>query len=202
MPLVVGVDSSTQSCKIVVCDAATGTIVRQGSAPHPDGTEADPEAWWHALLTAITAAGGLDDVSALAVGGQQHGMIVLDASGRVIRPALLWNDTRSSEAAQELTVQFPDIVARTGTLPLASFTATQPPRSEAPAAWREGRRGGGGSPPGPSPLDPAPSPSLPLPRRSCGGSATPNLPTLSASRLCVFRPAGLRGGRAGTVPPG
>jgi len=125
MPLVVGVDSSTQSCKVVVCDAATGTIVRQGSAPHPDGTEVDPEAWWHALLTAITAAGGLDDVSALAVGGQQHGMIVLDASGRVIRPALLWNDTRSSDAARELTVQFPDIVTRTGTLPVASFTATK-----------------------------------------------------------------------------
>src|SRR6218665_349920 len=96
MPLVVGVDSSTQSCKIVVCDAATGTIVRQCSAPRPDGTEVEPEAWWHALLTAITAAGGLDDVSALAVGGQQHGMIVLDDSGRVIRPPLLWNYTHSS----------------------------------------------------------------------------------------------------------
>src|SRR6218665_3418448 len=121
MPLVVGVDSSTQSCKIVVCDAATGTIVRQGSAPHPDGTEVDPEAWWHALLTAITAAGGLDDVSALAVGGQQHGMIVGDAAGRVLLPALPGNDPRAPEAAQERTLQFPDIVSRTGALPVASF---------------------------------------------------------------------------------
>ena len=99
MTLVAGVDSSTQSCKVVIRDAATGALVRSGRASHPDGTEVDPAAWWDALQSAIAAAGGLDDVAAVSVGGQQHGMVVLDAEGRVIRPALLWNDTRSAQAA-------------------------------------------------------------------------------------------------------
>ena len=97
--LVAGVDSSTQSCKVVVCDAETGAVLREGRAAHPPGTEVDPEAWWEALQTAVAGAGGLDDVEALSVGGQQHGMVCLDAEGAVIRPALLWNDTRSAPAA-------------------------------------------------------------------------------------------------------
>ena len=106
MTLVAGVDSSTQSCKVVVRDASTGAIVRTGRASHPEGTEVDPEAWWDALLAAIRDAGGLDGVSAIAVGGQQHGMVVLDGDGRVIRPALLWNDTRSAKAARDLIDEF------------------------------------------------------------------------------------------------
>ena len=99
MTLVAGIDSSTQSCKVVIRDAATGALVRSGRASHPDGTEVDPEAWFSALQEAIAQAGGLDDVDAVSVGGQQHGMVVLDADGAVIRPALLWNDTRSADAA-------------------------------------------------------------------------------------------------------
>jgi xylulokinase len=123
--LVAGVDSSTQSCKVVIVDAATGTTVREGRAKHPDGTEVDPTAWWDALQEAIAAAGGLDDVAAISIAGQQHGMVVLDADGNVIRPALLWNDTRSADAARQLAEEFPDIVARTGSRPVASFTATK-----------------------------------------------------------------------------
>ncbi|WP_243075551.1 xylulokinase [Microbacterium sp. SS28] len=127
MTLVVGVDSSTQSCKVVVTDAATGAVVRQGRASHPDGTEVDPAAWWDALQGAISDAGGLEDVDAWAVGGQQHGMVVLDAEGRVIRPALLWNDTRSAGAAADLIAEFgADALARrTGLVPVASFTITK-----------------------------------------------------------------------------
>ena len=125
MTLVAGVDSSTQSCKVVVVDADTGAVVRTGRAAHPAGTEVDPAAWWDALQLAIDEAGGLSDVAAIAIGGQQHGMVVLDAQGRVIRDALLWNDTRSAEAAADLAAEFPDIVARTGSLPVASFTATK-----------------------------------------------------------------------------
>ena len=102
MPLVAGVDSSTQSCKIVIRDAATGALVREAKASHPDGTEIDPAHWWVALTEVIDAVGGLDDVSALSVGGQQHGMVCLDERGEVIRPALLWNDTRSAQAALDL----------------------------------------------------------------------------------------------------
>lgn len=125
--LVAGVDSSTQSTKVVVRDADTGAELRSGSAPHPVGTEVDPAAWWAALQQAVAAAGGLDDVSALAVSGQQHGMVCLDEAGEVVRPALLWNDTRSAAAATELVAElgaqaWADAV---GTVPVASITATK-----------------------------------------------------------------------------
>ncbi|MBN9605232.1 MAG: xylulokinase [Actinomycetales bacterium] len=125
--LVAGVDSSTQSCKVVVRDLASGATVRTGRAAHPEGTEVDPAAWWEALRAALADAGGLDDVGALAVAGQQHGMVVLDDEGRVIRPALLWNDTRSAEAAAELVAEFGAgaLAERTGSVPVASFTATK-----------------------------------------------------------------------------
>ncbi|HWT33260.1 MAG TPA: xylulokinase [Microbacterium sp.] len=127
MTLVAGVDSSTQSCKVVVVDLATGAVVRTGRASHPAGTEVDPEAWWVALQTAIADAGGLDDVAAVSIGGQQHGMVALDAQGRVIRPALLWNDTRSADAAAALVdeVGAAEYARRTGLVPVASFTATK-----------------------------------------------------------------------------
>lgn len=127
MALVLGVDSSTQSCKVVIVDAASGAVVRKGRASHPDGTSVDPEAWWTALQAAIADAGGIDDVEAWAIGGQQHGLVALDADGRVVRDALLWNDTRSAQAAADLTAEFgADALAeRTGLVPVASFTITK-----------------------------------------------------------------------------
>lgn len=127
MPLVLGVDSSTQSCKVLVVDTATGAVVRTGRATHPDGTSVDPEAWWQALNTAIADAGGLEDIAAWAIGGQQHGMVALDAHGRVIRDALLWNDTRSADAAADLITEFgaEQLAERTGLVPVASFTITK-----------------------------------------------------------------------------
>ncbi|TDB75161.1 xylulokinase [Micromonospora sp. KC723] len=132
MPLVAGVDSSTQSCKVVIRDAETGALIRQGRAPHPDGTEVHPDAWWDALRAAVDAAGGLADVAAVSVAGQQHGMVCLDESGQVVRPALLWNDTRSAGAAADLIAEagggepgrrfWADAV---GLVPVASFTATK-----------------------------------------------------------------------------
>ncbi|HEX7835374.1 MAG TPA: xylulokinase, partial [Pseudolysinimonas sp.] len=122
-----GVDSSTQSCKVVVRDVATGAVVVSGRAAHPEGTEVHPDAWWDALLAAVADAGGLASVSAIAVAGQQHGMVVLDADGRVIRPALLWNDTSSAAAAEALISEFgaSELARRTGSVPVASFTATK-----------------------------------------------------------------------------
>ena len=127
MPLVAGVDSSTQSCKVVIRDAETGKLVREGRALHPNGTEVDPAAWWIALNEAITMAGGLEDVAAISIGGQQHGMVVLDSAGTVIRPALLWNDTRSADQATEIIAKFSaeGIAKLTGSLPVASFTSTK-----------------------------------------------------------------------------
>lgn len=125
--LVAGVDSSTQSCKIVIADPGTGAILRTGSAPHPEGTEVDPEAWWCALQQAADAAGGLEDVASLSVGGQQHGLVALDREGRVIRDALLWNDTRSASAAEDLVAELgaQAWADATGVVPVASFTAAK-----------------------------------------------------------------------------
>jgi xylulokinase len=125
--LVAGVDSSTQSCKVVVREARTGRAVRSGRASHPGGTEVDPAAWWNALGMAIADAGGLDDVAAIAIAGQQHGMVALDTDGHVVRNALLWNDTRSAAAAAALTQELgPETwVERTGLVPVASFTGTK-----------------------------------------------------------------------------
>ena len=127
MALVMGVDSSTQSCKVVIVDAETGAVVRSGRASHPDGTSVDPEAWWSALQAAIADAGGMTDVEAWAIGGQQHGMVALDATGAVVRDALLWNDTRSAPAAADLVAEFgaEALATRTGLVPVASFTITK-----------------------------------------------------------------------------
>ncbi|QWW19654.1 xylulose kinase [Schaalia sp. 19OD2882] len=133
-PHVAGVDTSTQSCKVVVVEPETGRIIRQGKASHPDGTQVHPDAWWDAFEKAVEAAGGLDDVAALSVGGQQHGMVLLDEDGQVLRPALLWNDTRSADAAEALVAEagagdreagaawWADAI---GSVPVASFTVTK-----------------------------------------------------------------------------
>ena len=134
MALVAGVDSSTQSCKVVIRDAATGELVRRGTAAHPPGTQVDPEAWWDALTLALNQAGGLADVSALSVAGQQHGMVCLDAAGQVIRPPLLWNDTRSAAAATDLVAEVGDgdrelgaarWAGAVGSVPVASLTISK-----------------------------------------------------------------------------
>ena len=127
MTLIAGVDSSTQSCKVVIRDLESGSIVRTGRAPHPQGTSVHPDAWWQALQEAIGDAGGLLDVAAVSIAGQQHGMVALDIDGAVVRPALLWNDTRSAAAAQQLIAEFgaEDLARRTGSVPVASFTATK-----------------------------------------------------------------------------
>jgi xylulokinase len=125
--LVAGVDSSTQSCTVVIRDAATGALVRQGRAPHPPGTEVDPAAWWDALQAAVADAGGWHGVEALAVAGQQHGMVCLSSDGEVVRPALLWNDTRSAGAAADLVAELGAAAwaEGCGSLPVASFTVTK-----------------------------------------------------------------------------
>lgn len=128
MPLVAGIDSSTQSCKVVICDADTGVIARSASSPHPYGTEVDPQLWWSALQAAISAAGGLDDVAAVSIGAQQHGMVCLDSAGSVVRDALLWNDTRSAAAADDLVAELGgagEWAQRVGVVPVAAITAAK-----------------------------------------------------------------------------
>lgn len=134
MTLVAGVDSSTQSCKVVVRDADSGTLIRSGRAAHPDGTEIAPQRWWEALEAAVEDAGGLDDVSALSVAGQQHGMVTLDDEGQTVRDALLWNDTRSAADARDLVVEMGNgdeqagarwWAENMGSVPVASLTVSK-----------------------------------------------------------------------------
>jgi xylulokinase len=125
--LVAGVDCSTQSTKVLVCDAETGAVLRSGRAGHPDASEVDPAAWREALTTACSG-GLLDGVSAISVGGQQHGMVCSDADGAVVRPALLWHDNRSGKAAADLVAELggPKPWAEAvGSVPVASFTVTK-----------------------------------------------------------------------------
>ena len=124
--LVAGVDSSTQLTKVVLCRADDGTVIGSGSAPHPDGTQADPQAWWQALHAA--GRGLLDQADAVGVAAQQHGMIALDQAGRVVRPAMLWNDMSSAAQAADLIAELggpAEWARRTGSVPTASFTVTK-----------------------------------------------------------------------------
>ena len=126
--LIAGVDSSTQSVKVVIRDSNTGELVRQGRASHPDGTEVDPVHWMTGLNTAIAEAGGIKDIEAISIAGQQHGMVALDSDGNVIRNALLWNDVRSAQAAEDLNREAggdTEIAKKTGSKLVASFTAAK-----------------------------------------------------------------------------
>ncbi|MFE2048164.1 xylulokinase [Streptomyces sp. NPDC059459] len=132
-PLVVGVDTSTQSTKALVVDAATGQVVASGQAPHTvssgAGRESDPRQWWEALREALHQCGdAAREAAAVSVGGQQHGLVTLDAQGDPVRPALLWNDVRSAPQARRLIDELggPRTWAeRTGSVPSASFTVTK-----------------------------------------------------------------------------
>ncbi len=156
-PVVIGVDSSTQSTKAAVVDAATGRLLAVGRAAHTvsgqgGARESDPEQWWTALAGAVAA--GLAEsgarpasVAGIAVAGQQHGLVALDTAGRPLRPAMLWNDTRAAPQAAALTEELGGSRAwleRTGSVPVASMTAAkwrwlrehEPRTAEAAAAVR------------------------------------------------------------------
>ncbi|MFZ9212834.1 MAG: xylulokinase [Candidatus Nanopelagicales bacterium] len=124
--LVAGVDSSTQSVKIVIRDAQTGELVREARGTHPDATEVDPLIWWNEFENKSKDL--FEDVKAISIGAQQHGMVVVDENKNVVRDALLWNDTRSAQDANDLISElggaqkWADAV---GSMPVASFTVTK-----------------------------------------------------------------------------
>lgn len=123
---VLGIDSSTQSCKALLVNAETGKVIDERRATHPSGTEVDPAAWVEALHEVTTDL--LPRADAVSIAGQQHGMVLLDENNRVVRDALLWNDTRSAPEAEELTAFLggPQRAAeQVGSVPLAAYTATK-----------------------------------------------------------------------------
>ncbi len=136
MPLVMGVDSSTQSCKVELRDADSGQWLAEGTAPHPPTTppvsEQDPAVWWQALIVALDRA--IDssklsrrDIKAVAVAAQCHGLVLLDKQGQVLRPVKLWNDLTSAPQAEAMVAETGSDfwVEAVGSVPTASFTITK-----------------------------------------------------------------------------
>ncbi|MFB6435201.1 xylulokinase [Streptomyces sp. NPDC056411] len=132
-PLVVGVDSSTQSTKALVVDAETGAVLARGQAPHTvsggAGKESDPGQWWRALGEALAQCGdAVRQASAVSVAGQQHGLVTLDAAGTPVRPAILWNDVRPAAQSARLIAERGGARAwaeRIGLVPGPAFTVAK-----------------------------------------------------------------------------
>ena len=120
--VVLGVVSSTQSTKVVAVDRDTAEVLAEARAPHSGADTQDPADWWQALVTATHAAvaPGMR-VEAIAVGGQQHGLVALDADGDVVRPASLWNNVDAAPDADRLNDEA-DFAAAVGSHLVASFT--------------------------------------------------------------------------------
>lgn len=131
-PAVMGVDSSTQSCKVEIRDLTSGRILGSGAAPHPPAfppsSEQHPSAWIDAFVTAATKAVAAceerPDIRATSVAAQCHGLVLLDERGEVLRAAKLWNDTTGAPNLARLVERIGSRhwVMRIGTLPTAAFT--------------------------------------------------------------------------------
>ena len=130
-----GIDISTTSSKALVMDAA-GKVIAVASSPHtlqnpkPLWSEQDPLEWWEAARLCIRSAlqkAGIsgDDVSALGLTGQMHGLVLLDEAGRVLRPAILWNDQRTQAQCDEIhrRVGKSEFIQISGNVALTGFTA-------------------------------------------------------------------------------
>jgi xylulokinase len=142
VPLVLGVDSSTQSTKVELRDADDGRLVASGRAGHPatvpPRSEQDPEAWWAALRDAVAALPRVE-IAAVSIAAQQMGLVAVDAEGRAVRPAKLWNDTESAPQSRRLieTLGAAGWARACGSVPVASFTITKLAwlREREPAAY-------------------------------------------------------------------
>jgi xylulokinase len=125
-----GIDLGTSSVKAVLVDDA-GALVDECAAPlmvsrpHPLWSEQDPDAWWNATVAAVggLAAERRARVRGVGLSGQMHGAVLLDATQRTIRPAILWNDGRSAAACRALERREPRTRAITGNLAMPGFTA-------------------------------------------------------------------------------
>ncbi|MCH1883935.1 xylulokinase [Agrococcus sp. ARC_14] len=136
MPIVAGVDVSTQSSTVELRDADTGALLGSGRAAHPRTfppiSEQDPLTWWAAVKEALAAgiaqAGVASaDIRALSVGAQCHGLVMLDDVGRPLRPAKLWNDTTSAPQAERMVAELgaEGWVHAVGSVPPSAFTITK-----------------------------------------------------------------------------
>src|SRR5215208_6748088 len=135
MRLLLGIDLSTTGAKALLIDR-DGRVVSSASTPlnlstpHPLWSEQDPREWWTATTNSIvhalaTANASGDDVAAIGLTGQMHGLVLLDDRGHVLRPAILWNDQRCGAECDEIRarVSREQLVQITGNDALTGFTA-------------------------------------------------------------------------------
>jgi xylulokinase len=120
--VVLGVDSSTQSTKVIAVELEIGAVLAEGRAPHTGLETQDPEDWWVALVKATrqVVSEGFS-VRAISVAGQQHGLVTIDANGYPVIPAPLWNNTAAADDAEWLNAMA-DFASEVGTRLVASIT--------------------------------------------------------------------------------
>lgn len=125
--VVLGVDSSTQSCTLVARDVETGAVAGSARAPHPHTSppisEQDPLSWWEALTRALEQLGPME-IKAISIDGQGHGSVLLDAVDEVIRPVKVWNDTSTKNESAELieALGISSWITKTSIVPVPAFT--------------------------------------------------------------------------------
>ncbi|MCA6963408.1 xylulokinase [Pectobacterium odoriferum] len=128
-----GIDLGTSEVKALIIDennepVATHSAPLSIQRPHPHWSEQAPQAWWEAteyLMTTLREKCGQhwQAIKAIGLSGQMHGAVMLDADGDVIRPAILWNDTRSAQECKELEEIAPELHQVAGNLAMPGFTA-------------------------------------------------------------------------------
>jgi xylulokinase len=127
-----GIDLGTSEVKVALVDGARlvgiGRAALDVQRPHPLWSEQDPQAWVTATEAAIAALranhrAALAAVTGIGLSGQMHGAVLLDASDRVLRPAILWNDTRAAAECAVLEARVPRSRQLTGNLAMPGFTA-------------------------------------------------------------------------------
>jgi xylulokinase len=128
-----GLDFGTSAVKALLVDGAqtvlaSATMPLSVQRPAVGHSEQDPRAWWQAMLDAVDALGRdhaaeLSAVAGIGLSGQMHGAVLLDATGAVLRPAILWNDVRSAVECTELEQAVPTLRQITGNIAMPGFTA-------------------------------------------------------------------------------
>ncbi|HEY6328976.1 MAG TPA: xylulokinase [Blastocatellia bacterium] len=128
-----GIDLGTSEIKLLLLNRDGVVIATHGerldiSRPHPHWSEQDPEAWWTATCKAVQGLAAKEPnafprIRAIGLSGQMHGAVLLDDDARVLRPAILWNDTRSSAECVEMMEQLPALTTIAGNLAMPGFTA-------------------------------------------------------------------------------
>lgn len=123
--VVLGVDSSTQSTKVLAVDLETGEILGEAREPHTGEDTQDPNDWWRALRIAVNGAVREGQtVRGLSVAGQQHGCVTIDGQGQPVRPAPLWNNVDAAPDADRLNAMA-DFAQAVGTRLVASVTISK-----------------------------------------------------------------------------